>query len=143
MGAESDDPSVLRSIAVTADDLVAALAARRRTGRDTVLRVTPPFSGRMRARLHEATGEPTGDPAPIHVDPEALVDDAAPPHPSPADTEDELRADPDVEYTRERHRERHEEAVAAWREQVPEHVVDSVRLETPTGTRDVAVTLLG
>ncbi|MFB6166087.1 MAG: hypothetical protein ABEJ31_13075 [Haloarculaceae archaeon] len=139
----SDDPAVLRSIAVTADDLVAALAARRRTNRRTVLRVTPPFSGRMRARLHEATDEPTGYPAPIHVEPESLIADDAPAYPTPAETEDELRADPNAEYTPERHRERHEQAVAAWRERIPAHVVDAVVVETPAGRREVAVALLG
>lgn len=143
MGVESNDPTDIRSIAVSADDVVSALEASRRTGRNTVLRVTPPFSGRMRARLHVVTRTPAGNPAPIHVDPEALVDDDTPAYPTPADTADELRADPSTTYTRERHHDRHADAVAEWRAAVRDHVVDAVTLDTPAGPHDVTVALLG
>lgn len=144
---ESEDPTVVRSVAVTAEDVVTALEASRRSDRNTVLRVTPPFSGRMRARLHEAdavsgqTGD--ADPAPIHIDPDSLVAADAPAYPDPSETEDELRSEPDVEYTRERHRERHAEAVATWRESLPESIVDSVTLQTAAGPHAVDVTVLG
>lgn len=138
------DPRAIRSIAVSAEDVVTALEAARRSGRDPVLRVTPPFSGRMRARLH-GDGATTydEDPAPIHVDPDDLVADTAPAYPTPAETEDELRADPAVEYSRERHRERHAAAVADWREAVTDHVVDAVTLETSAGPVEVSVAVLG
>lgn len=140
----SSDPTVVRSIAVTGEDLVAALEARKRSGRDAVLRITPPFSGRMRARLHmDGTTEYEDQPAPVHVPPTDLVTAAAPTYPSPEETEDELRADPEVAYTPERHHDRHAEAVAEWRETVPSHVVDSVALSTPAGDHEVSVTLLG
>ncbi|WP_336002365.1 hypothetical protein [Halorientalis halophila] len=139
-----DDPTAIRSIAVRADDVVTALEATRRSGQDSVLRVTPPFSGRMRARLHrENASEYDEDPTPVHVDPRDLVADDAPAYPAPAETEDELRADPDEEYTRERHRERHTEAVGAWRESVADHVVDAVAIEAPSGPHEVDVTVLG
>lgn len=48
----AEDPTVVRSIAVTAGDVVTAVVARRSTSRQPVLRLTPPFSGRMRARIH-------------------------------------------------------------------------------------------
>jgi hypothetical protein len=144
---ESEDPTVVRSIAVTAEDVVTALEASRRSDRNTVLRITPPFSGRMRARLHEADVDfATGDEdstAPIHVDPDSLVAADAPAYPDPADTEDEIRSSPDVEYSRERHRERHAAAVATWRESLPEAIVDTVTLETDAGPHDVEVTVLG
>lgn len=143
MPPESDDPTVIRSIAVQAEDLVAALESGRRSGRDAVLRVTPPFSGRMRARLHAGETDVDIDPAPVHVDPDTLVGDDLPPYPDPADTEDELRADPAVEYTRDRHHERHADAVEEWRASVPDHAVDTVELETETGRHTVDVTLLG
>ncbi|AQL43731.1 hypothetical protein BV210_13910 [Halorientalis sp. IM1011] len=140
----SSDPTVIRSIAVDAEDVVTALEAGRRSGRDPVLRVTPPFSGRMRARIHRGGATDYDDePAPIHVDPDDLVADAAPSYPTPAETEDALRDDASVEYTRERHRERHAAAVADWREAVADHVVDTVTLETPTGPHEVGVTVLG
>lgn len=50
--AASDDPGRIRSIAVHRDDVSTALEATLRSDREVVLRVTPPFSGRMRARLH-------------------------------------------------------------------------------------------
>src|SRR6056297_3579117 len=54
----SDEPSAIRSVAVTRADVVTALESNLRSDGRTVLRVTPPFSGRMRARLHEmGTGE--------------------------------------------------------------------------------------
>lgn len=143
---ESEDPTVVRSIAVSAEDVVTALEASQRNDRDTVLRVTPPFSGRMRARLHEAAaGSPPGDsqPDPIHIDPSSLIAADAPAYPDPAETEDELRSASDVEYTRERHRERHAEAVAQWRESLPEAIVDTVALETEAGPHEVDVTVLG
>ncbi|QZX99449.1 hypothetical protein [Halobaculum rubrum] len=76
------DPSVIRRLAVTTDDVIAALEARDRGRREAVLRVTPPFSGRMRARLHiagaEGAYESDGDAEPIHVDPRAFLPDGFP-----------------------------------------------------------------
>lgn len=153
MSPESDDPRAITSLAVTADDVVTALEARRQRDRPVVLRVTPPFSGRMRARIHVAeTGRPGdsgrgeqsgGDPAPIHVDPEALVDGDTPPYPRPAGTEDQLRSDPDVEYTVDRHHERHRERVASWRERVRDHFVSETEIETPDGPVRVDLAMLG
>lgn len=148
-----DDSTTVRSIAVTAQDVVAAYEATHQTDRDAVLRVTPPFSGRMRARLHvrgdgsdeEAAAEADTDrdgPPPIEIPPGDLLGEA-PPYPHPDDTEDALRADSDAVYTRERHRERHEAALVAWREAARAAIVDSVVLETPAGPHEVDVTVLG
>ena len=94
------DPTNVRSLAVTVDDVVTAVQAREE-GRTAVLRATPPF-------------------------------------PTPAETEDRLRAS-DREYTREAHREFHREAVAEWRAAAREHVVDGVTLSTPDGPHAVAI----
>ena len=51
------DPSAIRALAIHAEDLLAAAEADARGGPRTVLRVTPPFSGRMRARLHVVQDE--------------------------------------------------------------------------------------
>jgi hypothetical protein len=134
------DPTAIKSIAITAEDLVAALEARHRSDRETVLRITPPFSGRMRARLHEPGYD--DDSGPIHVEPERLVT-SVPDYPTPADTEDRLRADPDETYSRDRHREFHESVVADWRATVRENVRESVVLPTPAGDHEVTVSLLG
>ena len=162
---DEEDPRAIRSVAVTTDDAVAAYEARQRSPRRPVLRVTPPFSGRMRARLHdpgpaaresEAVGESDSsgseavgdrDPATgaVHLPPERLLDaDAIGAFPSPDDTEDALRADPEVEFSVERHRERHVEAVEEWRETVREALVDEAEIRLDDGgTHRVEVKTLG
>jgi len=87
----SDDPTTVRSVAVTREDVVRALELRERGGPRAVLRVTPPFSGRMRARLHVAGREGEyADPPPLHLPPDRLVRDP-PPLPRAADADEPLR----------------------------------------------------
>lgn len=139
----SEDPSTVRSIAVTADDVVAALEANERRNAGAILRITPPFSGRMRARIHrEGTEGDYGTPEPLHIPPEQFVE-TVPPFPSADDTEDELRADPNVEYSRSEHRKRHEVAVEEWRETVRERIRDRITVDTPDGPHEVRVSVLG
>lgn len=138
---DPDDPRRIRSVAVTTEDVVTALEANVRSDAGAVLRVTPPFNARERARLHRAGGEGGyGGERPVHLDPRALVADP-PPYPSPDETEDELRAA--GEYTPDRHRERHVEAVAAWREAVADSLVDECALSAPDGSHAVEVKALG
>lgn len=137
-----DDPTAIRSLAVTAADVVSAYEARERTDRPAVLRVTPPFSGRMRARLHVADHDEDTEPAPVHVDPETLLEDA-PSYPEPDEVEDELRADPEETYTTERHHERYAAAVEAWRERARGAIADEAVIDTPSGHHRVTVTVLG
>jgi hypothetical protein len=143
MGEEGSDPSVIRSVAVTAEDVVAAVESHHQREERVVLRVTPPFSGRMRARIHVSAVDGTGETGAVHVDPTILLDDEAPPYPRPADAEDDLRADPDTEYTVERHHERHRKALERWRDRLPEHVRDRVTVETAEGPVTVDVAVLG
>ncbi|WP_128476179.1 hypothetical protein [Halorussus pelagicus] len=150
------DPRAVRSLAVTTDDVIAAYEARQRSPRRPVLRVTPPFSARMRARLHDPGAAESGmgtepgddrDPATgaLHLPPERFFDtDATAAYPSPDDTEDALRSDPDAEFSVERHRERHVEAVEAWRETVREAVAREVVVRLGEGERHrVEVKALG
>ncbi|PSP78612.1 hypothetical protein BRC81_07265 [Halobacteriales archaeon QS_1_68_20] len=171
MAPESADPRSIRSIAVTASDVVAAFEANREGGPRTVLRVTPPFSGMMRARLHRlvddrgdaetedtdpghagtrdadpgdvGTGDERTGPEPVHVDPADLLSDAVPPYPHPDETEEALRADPEASYTPERHHERHQQAVEDWRERARANLADAVTVQTPDGPHEVEVTVLG
>jgi len=139
----SDDPTVIRSVAVTAEDVIAALEANRQRSAETVLRVTPPFSGRMRARLHRTAASPDEeDPAPLHVAPDRFVD-PVPPLPSPDGTEDAIRSDPALEYDAETHRRRHEAALESWRDTVRASFVETTTIETPSGPHEVQVTILG
>ena len=139
-------PDRVRSIAVHRDDVANALEATLRSDREVVLRVTPPFSGRMRARLHAldagggdetAGSDGDGGPAPLRIDPRALVADA-PPYPEVDDT----AADhPDADL--ETRRERHAANVEAWREGVRERVAASVEIEVDGEVRAVDVNALG
>ena len=137
------DPTDIRSLAVTGEDLVAAVETNRTTAREAALRVTPPFGGRMRARLHviQSSGTRTAR-QPVRVDPDALLEPDAPSYPRPADTEDALRR-AEEPYTVERHREYHADAVAAWREQVRAAVTERATIETPRGPTDVEIHVLG
>lgn len=139
---ESDDPTVIRTVVVTASDLVAALEANHETANgDAVLRITPPFSASMRARLHVQRECAVGEPAPVCLRPQSLVDDACPEPPEPDDVEDRLRADSAVSYTIARHQERYRTALQQWRASVPDHVVEGVVL--PATDRTVTVSILG
>lgn len=176
-GPTSPDPRRIESLSVTESDVIDALEAAARSDRDIVLRVTPPFSGRMRARIHNAgvvdadggghgsgeqqdgdggDGDSTEDgtnrteasdsagaagASPIHIPPARFVADP-PAYPTVDDTEDELRASA-TPYTTERHRERHQMAVEAWREAVRERLVESVTLDTGDGQTAVSVAYLG
>jgi hypothetical protein len=133
------DPSVIRSLAIRAEDLVTAAETTARGEQTAVLRVTPPYSGRMRARLHVVQAAETTDT--IHLDPRELLDDDAPPFPTPDETEDDLRTDPDETYTVEGHRQYHESRVETWRDTVLDHVRDSVPLQGTDTT--VSVSILG
>lgn len=133
------DPTDIKSIAISATDLVAAIEATA-DGSETVLRVTPPFSGRMRARLHVVQSDDSDDET-LHIDPASLLTADAPAYPTPDDTADELRAADDETYSVERHRSYHEQRLAEWRDSLPDHVVDSTTLRD-TG-HEVTVSLLG
>lgn len=137
------DPTRIRSIAVHREDVANALEATLRTDREVALRVTPPFSGRMRARLHAVNGSGSGGTSgteleAIHVDPRTLVEDL-PTYPEV----DETAADhPDADV--ETRRERHGEAVEMWRERVQESIADSVMIDLDDGTdHEVDVAALG
>ena len=135
---EDADPTAIRSIAVTVDDVVTALESTQRSDRRTVLRITPPFSGRMRARLHRPDEAETT--AAIHLDPTDLVADP-PAYPDPDETADRLRNA--GEYTTDRHHDRHAAAVREWRTGVREAIVDAVDLPTAAGAHRVEVKRLG
>jgi hypothetical protein len=145
MVADCEDYRTVRSLAVHAEDVVAAFETNRTPGPRAVLRVTPPFTGRMRARLHvDDAEEYLGTPRPLHIDPDLLLDvESLPAYPTAADTEDRLRADPDREYSIERHHEFHTDVVTAWREAAADAVVSTTELDGPQGSHRVRVLALG
>jgi len=133
----STDPQVIHSIAVTVDDLITALEANCSANRGAVLRITPPFVGRMRARIHVAGGEGVydGDTEPIHLDPEWLVDEV-PEYPTADDT-----AEPDDDP--EIHRRRHTDNVAEWRETVRERLREEITVSHANEAIAMCVLYLG
>jgi hypothetical protein len=138
---QSEDPAVVDTLVVHTDDVVTALEANARRDAGAVLRVTPPFSGRMRARLHLAGREADyGEPRPIHVDPATLVPGVAP-FPHPDDTAERVRDGGD--YSVDDHRDEHAEAVAAWRAAVRERLAERATVETAAGPQELTVTPLG
>lgn len=141
----SSDSRTIRSIAVTAGDAVSAYEASERSASSPVLRITPPFAGRMRARLHvPGPGEPAGDPPPVHVPPGKLFDaDRLPSYPEPGDTEAEIRADPTSTYSTELHHDRHVERVAEWRAAARGAFVAEIEIDTSAGSHRVEVKVLG
>lgn len=134
------DPAVVDTLVVKPDEIITAVEATER-GTETLLRVTAPFSARMRARLHVEQPGDEGDETQLLLSPTRFLDDDCPSLPRSDDTAERLRANPDEQYSVERHRELHEEAVAEWREQVPRHVVD--RLDVAGVGEPVSVSLLG
>ncbi|WP_049971148.1 hypothetical protein [Haladaptatus cibarius] len=146
MPGESDDPTAIRVVVVHADDVVTALEATER-GRETVLRITAPFAGRVRARLHvvqatEPADDGRGGSGPIRIPPRKFVTAEVPPYPQVDDT-DPTATDATDEYDVEAHHERHTAAVSAWREGVREHIVEMVEIETVDGAHRVSVSVLG
>ncbi len=141
------DPTRIRSVAVHREDVAKALEATLRTDRRVVLRVTPPYSGRMRARIHSVDESPKGGgrapDGPIHIDAADLVE-ASPQYPEADETAAEL---PDADVAARR--ERHAEAVAEWRATIRESVGGTVEIPvdvdggSETETHDIGVVALG
>ncbi|WP_246057903.1 hypothetical protein [Halonotius terrestris] len=133
----STEPQVISTIVVTEEDVVTALEATLGTGRAAVLRITPPFSGRMRARLHVAGEEGTYEgPEPIHVAPDTLID-PVPAYPTAAETAAEL--DSAADANTDHHEATHTERLAEWRETVRENRVKTAEIGPPDETGPVNV----
>ncbi len=139
----ASDPTVIRSIAVSAADLAAAVELIPTSGEDAVLRITPPFSGRMQARIHAGDRDDAADPAPVDIPPARLLAPSAPDISRPPATADRLRADPAETYSVDRHREYHAAALADWRRELLGAVSDRATIDTPAGETTVTVAVLG
>ncbi|WP_049927576.1 hypothetical protein [Halopiger goleimassiliensis] len=139
MGDSDSDPSAIRSLAVSPDDAVDAFVYTRENPGEAVLRVTPPFHGRMRARLHVYRVDDAPLTGAVHVDPAAIIDDqVVADYP---ELDDRLES-VDSEET-ERLRERHAEAVESWRTRARDALLETVTIETPDGPQEVRITPLG
>jgi len=138
MTPDASNPTDIRSIAVSGEDIVAAVETNRTSDRTAVLRVTPPYSGRMRARLHVRQRGDANDARQVLLPPDRLLDDECPPLPHPDDTADALMS-ADSDFTVDRQHDCHVAAVESWRDTVLTHVRDEVQHPTREGPLAVSV----
>ena len=138
--AGDDDPTAIRSLALSPADAADAYVYSQENPGEAVLRATPPFHGRMRARIHVYRVDDTELTGAVHVSPAAVIEDEV-----VADYPDleSALADVDDPDAADEVRERHAEAVADWQERARESIVDSVTLETADGPHRVDVKTLG
>lgn len=137
--AADDDPSTIRSLAVSPEDVVNAFAYSQENPGDAVLRVTPPFHGRMRARIHVYRVDDTHLTGAVHLSPEDILgDDALDEYPR---LEDERRNSESNET--ERLRRRHAEAIEIWQERARETIVETVAIDTVDGSQRVDLKRVG
>lgn len=149
----SSDPTVIEVLIARHDDVLTAIESYNRGNKQTVLRVTPPFAVRMRARIHrilpnndpeisldsgEATPEPT---SPINISPVAFVDSTRP-IPTVDDIEDQLRHTA-ADYSINQHHETYQAAIESWREDVAKNLCESITFDTATQQIAANVSYLG
>jgi hypothetical protein len=137
--ADDDDPSAIRSLAVSPEDVVNAFAYGQENPGDAVLRVTPPFHGRMRARIHVYHVDDTHLTGAVHLSPEdVLADEILEAYPR---LEDERRNSKSDET--ERLRRRHAEAIEAWQERARGAIVETALIDTDDGPQRVDLKRIG
>lgn len=129
----TDGPSAIRSLAVSTEDVVDAFVYDRENPASAVLRVTPPFHGRMRARIHVYHVDDADATGAIHVPPRDLLSEAVR---AAYPTLESFAAEDDAG-------DRYAEAIERWRERARDAIADRVVLETDDGPREVSVTRLG
>ncbi|MCU4751544.1 hypothetical protein OB919_06060 [Halobacteria archaeon AArc-curdl1] len=125
---EARDPRVIRSIAVTADDVLDAFVYTRENPATAVLRVTPPFHGRMRARIHVFQIDDSSVTGALHLEPARLLEDevvAAYPSLEPGAAMDESEGTNEG-ATKFEH---YADAVDDWRTGARSAIIDSISLD--------------
>ncbi|SEP61448.1 hypothetical protein [Natrinema salaciae] len=137
--AEDDDPSAIRSLALSPADAADAYVYSRENPGEAVLRVTPPFHGRMRARIHVYHVDDTELTGAIHLSPDDVIaDEVLDDYPDL-----ESRLDDAATEDADRIRERHAAAVADWQARAREAIVDAATIETDDGSHRVELKSLG
>jgi hypothetical protein len=134
--ASEESPTAIRSIAVSADDVVDAFVYGQENPGSAVLRVTPPFHGRMRARLHVYRVDDTQLTGAVHLSPADVLSDAV------VDAYPRLKDD-QVRESNDRTRQRHAEDVESWRDRARNGIVETVPIETDEGQRWIELKTLG
>ncbi|WP_436344959.1 hypothetical protein [Natronorubrum sp. FCH18a] len=138
-GDEDDDPTAIRSLALSPADAADAYAYTQENPGEAVLRVTPPFHGRMRARIHVYRLDDTELTGAVHVPPADVIErDVLDDYPTlETELEDVVPAETDHV------RKQHAEAVEEWQARARDAIVDAVTLETDDGPHSVDVKRIG
>jgi hypothetical protein len=156
---DDDAPAAqIETILVDADDIIEAMQRNRRDEnerRQHVLRISPPFDGRVEASLHVSEDgtyyPPEVDPKPIHLQPEAFVgyeSGDGPQHqtdiPMPRYCESRRIARDDFgeDVGDETVQEYHDEAMEMWEGRVRAALIDELTLKfAAPETADVQVAI--
>ena len=134
-----DDPTAIRSLAVSASDVVDAFVYSRENPGTAVLRATPPFHGRMRARLHVYHQDDARLTGAVHVPAAALLPDGVvAAYPTAEEVADEVDGEDPATI-----RDRRGQAIGEWREQATTELVEAVLLDADGGAHRVQVKRLG
>lgn len=139
------DPSSIRTVAVAREDVLDAFEYTRTNPGTAVLRLTRPFHGRMRARLHVYRDEAETDAIRVPAA-DLLAADAVAAYPTLEDVERRLEGENGTDEeasSTEQLRDALADEREAWREQARESIVDELVLETDDGESRVDVTTLG
>jgi len=132
----------IRSVAVTAEDVVDAFVYTQENPGEAVLRVTPPFHGRMRARLHVFQQDDALATGAHHIDPKLLLErEVVASYPTLADVAERVERDGGDTDAVSAH---HATALEHWRDQALERLVDRIPLdaESDGGRHVVTVSVL-
>lgn len=158
MADDQANVSAIRSIAVTGEDVVNAFIYTRENPGRGVVRIVPPFHGRMRARLHVYQLDDSPDTGAIHIEPKRLLEpDVVASYPSLERIEASYRDERGIEsgadgetgtdhepgLDPERLRKRHADAIDSWRDDARTSIVSTITLEGTDGSHSVAVSVLG
>ncbi|RQG86992.1 hypothetical protein EA462_15205 [Natrarchaeobius halalkaliphilus] len=138
----ADDPSVIRSLAISTTDIVDAYAYTQENPGTAVIRVTPPFHGRMRARIHVYRIDDVEHTDAIHVSPADLIeDDVVDSYPG---YEDELAREGEGTSPPKSggFGNRRAAAVDGWRARARDAIVDTVSLGEDDARHGVVVKAL-
>ncbi|UTF55143.1 hypothetical protein [Natronosalvus rutilus] len=134
------DPTIIRSLAVAAEDVVNAFVYTRENPGRAILRATPPFHGRMRARLHVYRVDDSPKTGAVHLEAAALLDaETVAAYPTLEDVEQRVGGEASAGTVREQRAD----ALEAWAERARESIFESVAFETADGPHRVSVRTLG
>ena len=137
--AEDDDPTTIRSLALSPGDAASAYAYTQENPGDAVLRVTLPFHGRMRARIHVYQRDDTELTGAIHIPPASVIEsDVIEDYPRLEATLEEATSAASDEI-----RKHHADAVEEWQARARESILEATTIDTDDGPHLVELKQIG